>query len=175
MAVVRFPTGSSQPGPCGAGGLVQHFTTSVGPLPPTSPSESDIWYDNTQNIWYYYDGSDWLSFEKLTLNFTKDGNADGTFLRVGEVRSITTGYNILRNARLVYISAFAGSGQINKSVELQVNGATQYTFQLDSNLEYINDSVGLDLNQNDKLRLFVSSSGTPIKDLIVTTNICWRI
>lgn len=147
----------------------------IGPLPPLFPPIGFEWYNTTEKIWYTWDGTDWLSNEKITLNFARDGNADGTYLRVGEVKSSSAGHHIPKNARLVYLSAYATSGFATKGFEILKIGSLipLFSFNL-SSLKYSNTTISVNLNAGDVLQCLCVSAGSFVTDPVVDATICWR-
>ena len=151
-------------------------TNNIGSTPPNNPFLGIKWYNTLENIWYTWNGFTWLSDEKLHLVFNKSGNADGTFLRIGECSTINTGYIILRDARIVYITASGTEGLSNKTFELRKKGVSLslFTFSLNSYL-YSNSNVDLDLDANDILQCFCTNIGSTIKNPIISITLSWRI
>jgi len=82
-----------------AGGIEQ------GNTPPSDTSQ--IWHNTSDNILYFYDGSNWVSLQVYEVVFNDQGNTpNNTFFRVGN--TVTTdngiGYHIEFNARILGLS-----------------------------------------------------------------------
>ncbi len=167
--LIRYPSGTSK---------VQNYPLicSSGPCcPPINPSSGQHWWHPEQLTWYTWDGERWISDEKITYNFVKNKNADGTYLKIGSLKN-NASEQMLRDARIRYISAFAESGQNDKQFELRLLGSTISIFDFEfTSLSYINENAGVNLNRYDKLQVYCSYSGSIVENPAVTIIICWRL
>lgn len=155
-------------------GVPKHFVQPTVPL--AGMVDGDLWYNTTDNLWVTYDGTDWLSDEKITLTFTTNKKVDGTYVSVNGTKGSDAGHPILKNARLKYIAARAASGNATKSFEIRKNGTSTSLFDFSlSSLKYQNDNVGsIDLLTGENLQCFCTSVGSPVNKPVINVIVCWR-
>jgi hypothetical protein len=137
-----------------------------------------MWYNNNDNIIYYWDESrnKWLSVYTHNYLFTYSGNIDGLYMSVGNVVNSYAHFHILRDATITAIAADqdpVGSSQPDKDYEVQTNGADVFTFSMILH-EYTNEALNIDINEDDALQMYVVSVGTRVRDPIVNLEIRWR-
>ncbi len=175
MTVYTFPRGGSLPQQnllvnqthnaqcCGSGTL----TTPVNGM-----------RQEVDSIWYTYHLSidEWISDEKETLIFNKTGGANGTLLRIGEVKGDKAKYIVLSKARIMRITTIAGSGLVDKELEILVNNSPVFSFNLAS-LTYINSDVApIDLTANNEIQINVKFDvAQPIFNVVATLSIGWLL
>jgi len=145
---------------------------------PTSPTDGQMWYDNSsgERILYIYDSnrSKWLSSSEYTLQWGHD-NADGELLRGSGINNPGTGTGVLipHDATIVRITAHQRTGPATKQVDVLVNGTSVLNFDISSD-EYKSNTVDQDVNEDDELWVEVESAGTGTIDVAVTLWLAWR-
>lgn len=150
----------------------------MGSTLPTSPSDGQMFYDNSsgERILYIYDGtrSKWLSAQEFTLQWGHD-NADGELLRGSGVNNPGTGTGVLipHDCTIVRITAHQRTGPTTKQVDVLVNGTSALNFDISSD-EYKSNTVDEDLNEDDELWVEVDSAETGTRDVAVTLWLAWR-
>ncbi len=172
MTVVKFPSGSSLP--------------QRNPLVSTDPgliigSSATITGSRqlVDGIWYSYqeDIDDWISDEKETLIFNKVNGANGTFLRIGEVKGDDAKFLVLHKARIMRISARASSGLVDKVLDIYVDGVSKFNFNL-SALTYTNSDISpvIDVETNETIQVFVRYDlNELINNVVVTLSLGWLL
>jgi len=143
----------------------------------TPPSESNLWYNSNDNIIYYYDNvrSKWLSTSILNYLFTYSANIDGLYMSVGNIIDAYAHYNIVRDATIVSASAEqrpAGSFA-TKGYEIHTDGSSVYSFSMVSH-SYANNSLNVDIDQDEGLQVFCTAAGSKSRDPIVNLELRWR-
>jgi hypothetical protein len=148
-------------------------TTSSGTTPPT---DSNLWYNETYNMFFAYDPvrDKWLSISTHNYLFTFYANCDGLFLSIGEVKIASAYYPIPRTATITAIIASAESSD-NPSKQFDIYNDTTVlgSFSL-SNWEYQNMNANIDIPADGKLKVFCSDIGVRSRNPIVTLEIKWR-
>ena len=142
--------------------------------PAGTLAEGDCWYHTDDNLWYSYDGSEWISDEKETFAFGKKGSVDGAYLGIATVDG-SSGALIERNAKIMSVTAVASGGEASKALELRKDGAAAsiFSFALSSS-KYINTAVATNISANSFLQCFVSSTLGPVADPVVIVKVAWR-
>jgi len=150
---------------------------SSGTEPPASGT-GGIWYNNTNQIIYYWDEvrNKWLSVYTHNYLFTYSGNIDGLYMSVGNVVNSYAHFHIIRDATITSVTADQDpilSAQPDKGYQIQANGAPIYSFNMVSN-EYTNTGLNVDVNTDDELQMYVVAAGARVRDPIVNLELRWR-
>lgn len=145
---------------------------------PTSPSDGQMWYDNTsgERTLYVYDDvrSKWLSVAEWTLQWGHD-NGDGELLRGSGVNVAGTGTGVLipRDCTIVRISGQQRNGAAAKQFDVLVNGTSVLNFDLTSDV-YTSNTVDEDLDADDYIWVEVEAAGGGSQDVAITLWFAWR-
>lgn len=151
-------------------------TVISGTTPPSNLTS--LWYNNQDNIIYYYDTtrSNWLSTAIVNYLFTYGGNIDGLYMSVGNVKNSYAHFNITRPATITAVNADqdpTGSSQANKGYEIRTDGTNAYSFNMISH-SFASTSLNVQIDQNDELQVYVVSLGARVRDPIVSIELKWR-
>lgn len=150
--------------------------TSSGTTPP-DPDETNLWYNTTYNEFFYYDPNrtDWLSLTVHNYLYTRQGNIDGLYLSVGDLRHAEAHFFIPRPATITaVISSAQAIFNSSKGFELRdTAGNTLFSFS-HTNWEYQNMATNIQVNQGTKLRAFCVSTGDRVRNPAITLEIKWR-
>jgi len=77
----------------------------IGNTPPTDTNK--IWFNSSDNLFYFYDGSAWVSEQLFEVTFNDQGNTpNNTFFRVGNTitNDLGIGYVLEIDARIIGLS-----------------------------------------------------------------------
>ena len=152
-------------------------TLTSGTEPPASGT-GGIWYNNTDQIIYYWDEvrNKWLSVYTHNYLFTYSGNIDGLYMSVGNVVNSYAHFHILRDATVTAITADqdpTGSSDPDKNYEIRANGTDVFNFDMITH-EYTNEVANTDIYAGDSLQMYISGDGPRVRDPIVNLEIRWR-
>lgn len=145
---------------------------------PTSPSDGQLWYDNSsgERILYIYDGSrsKWLSSSEWVMQWGHD-DADGELLRNSGISSPATGtgVRIPHDCTIVRITARQTDGETAKQVDVLINGTSALNFDISSNV-YTSNTVNQDVDAGDYIWLEIEAAGGGSKDVSVSVWFAWR-
>jgi len=146
---------------------------------PTSPTDGQMWYDNSsgERTLYIYDGvrSKWLSVGEWTLQWGHD-NADGELLRGGggiNTPGTGTGVRIPKDCTITRITGRQRDGATPKQFDVLVNGTSVLNFDLITNV-YTSNTVDQDLNADDYVWVEVEAAGLGSQDVSITLWLAWR-
>lgn len=143
----------------------------------TPPENGNVWINPADGYAYIYDPyrGKWLTTARSTYVFTKDGSADGIYLRVGEVANEDAGYYITKPATIVMVHAISTTGSDPyKQFSIQNNHSEITTFAFDNDTKYLNELANINLSAGTLLQLFVSSTGGRIYNAVVQMEVAWR-
>lgn len=150
-------------------------TTYSGSNPP-DPNETNLWYNSSDNIFFYWDlnREKWLSTDTSTYLFTYSGNIDGLYLQIGTVTNSTAYYPIPRDSCIVYIIASADN-TTNPTKGFEIRDGSQanasvFSFNL-SDWEYSSMDIDVNLSAGAQLKCFCTDVGTRSRDPIVSIGI----
>jgi len=149
--------------------------TSSGTEPPDH-NETNLWYNTTANIFFYWDPTreKWLSTNTINYLFSFSGNIDGLYLMIGDVVNSYAYFPIPRDACITTIIASAyNTDNSSKGFEIRNTSTTLFSFNL-TNWEYSNFDANVDLDAGTRLKCFCSSAGARCRDPIITVEIRWR-
>jgi len=149
-------------------------TVYRGTTPPDSTSI--LWINPEDNYAYQYDTyrGHWLTTAKATYVFSKDGFADGVYLRVGDVANSDAGYYISKPATIVLLYCISTGGDTTKSFTIENNHSVLSTFQYNGSLQYLNNLAHIDLDTATILQVKVSSDGDKVENTVLQMEIAWR-
>ena len=160
-----------------ADGLIFTYPTIVSGTAPPASGTSGMWYNNNDNIIYYWDeGRDkWLSVYTHNYLFTYSGNIDGLYMSVGNVVNSYAHFHILRDATITALTADQdiASSQADKGYEIQVDGSSVFNFNVTLH-EYINENLNVDIPEDGKLQAYVVALGARVRDPILNLELRWR-
>ena len=149
-------------------------TTSTGTTPP---ADSNLWYNETLNEFFYYDPvrDEWLSLTVHNYLYTRQGNVDGLFLSVGDLRHADAHYFIPRPA--IITAVISSSEQIFNSAKgfeiTSSSSGTIYSFS-QTGWEFNDMAADIQVEENDQLRIFCTTSGDKCRNPAVTLEVRWR-
>jgi len=151
--------------------------TSSGTTPP-DPAETNLWYSLDLNMFFFYDygKEDWLSLAVNNYLFTYQGNCDGLYLSIGDLRHSEAHYLLPRHATITAIMA-STEDKFNdsKTFEIQDWGTpvSGGTFTLTDN-EYFTMDANIKLDEGSRLQVFCSAAGNKCRNPGVNFEIRWR-
>ena len=150
--------------------------TSSGTAPP-DPDESNLWYNTTYNEFFYYDPNrdDWLGLGMHNYLYTRQGNIDGLYMSVGDLRHAEAHFFIPRPATITaVISSAEEIFNSSKGFEIRDTiGNTLFSFS-HTNWEYNNMATNIEIDQDTKLRAFCVSAGDRCRNPSIMLEIRWR-
>lgn len=143
--------------------------------PSGAPPSGGLWVNANDNLAYTYDTvrGKWLSTYRIPYVFQRDGNADGIYLRIGEVALATVGYYMFRPATLTGAYIEAASGATGKLYDIYAS-STLLTTLTATGLNYYNLNLNIDINAGSRLRVFVSATGAAVNSVVAQLEIAWR-
>jgi len=150
-------------------------TIVSGTTPPDS-EEASLWYNNEDLIIYHWDQDRnlWLSNDLHNYLFTYQGNCDGLYLSIGDLRHAYAHYPIPRPSAITGIIAVAERrNNSSKGFEIRDGGSTLSSFNL-SNWLYSNMNANIALDEDTKLQIFCSAAGGRCRNPAVTLEVRWR-
>lgn len=151
--------------------------TSSGIEPP-DPEETNLWYNTDLHMFFYYDygKDDWLSLAVNNYLFTYQGNCDGLYLSIGDLRHAGAHYLMPRTATITAIMASAEEiFNSSKSFEIHNWGTliTGGTFTL-TNYEYFTMDANIRLDEGTRLQVFCTMDGDKCRNPGINFEIRWR-
>jgi len=158
-----------------------YFNTVVGGVTvsgttPPDPSYTTVWYNNGDFITYHWDPvrEEWLSNDLHNYLFTYQGNIDGLYLSIGDLRHSYAHYLIPRPASVTGIIAAAERrNNSTKGFDVRDDGSTLFSFNM-SNWEYVDMDASVHLDTGTKLQMFCQSAGGRVRNPGITLEIRWR-
>lgn len=159
-------------------GKVEAFKIPKGTAFPTSPApeDGDLFYRTDMSMIFSYDGTrgKWLSTTEMFLDWGANVG-DGKYLRIHGATATQTGYLMPRNGTIVNITAKGASGNLSKAIEIRRNNSNTAlaTFNLSSG-SYSDSSSNIDFQVGDYIQAFASSTGSPVRDIVVLATVSWR-
>lgn len=156
---------------------IDAFKIPKGPAFPPGPAEdADLFYRTDLSIMYQYDDSrgKWLSTTQMTYDWGAN-NADGKYLNIHGAAATMSGYLMPRSGTILALTAKIASGNQTKDIEIRHNhdGTTPLkTFTLTAG-SYSSAVENIDFAVGDFLQAYVTSSGTPARDVVVVAVIAW--
>jgi hypothetical protein len=155
---------------------VDAFKIPKGDTFPANPEDADLFYRTDLSITYQYDGSrgKWLSTTQMTFDWGSN-NADGKYLNIHGAVATMSGYLMPRSGTIIAVTAKIASGNQTKDIEIRRNHDTASPMKIFSLVggSYASVSENIDFAQGDYLQAFVSSTGTPARDIVVVATIAW--
>jgi len=148
-------------------------TTSTGTTPPT---DSNLWYNEIYNEFFYYDPEReaWLSLTVHNYLYTYQGNIDGLYMSIGDLRHLYAHYLMPRPATITgIISAAEQTFNSSKDFEIRDETTTVSGFT-HTNWEYYDMSTNISLDEGTRLKMYVSLAGSKIRNPSVTLEVRWR-
>ena len=132
---------------------------------------------------YMYDATrgKWLSVEATKYSFDLEDGADNQSIEyIGDIEN--SGPVIPFNGTIVYMAMNASGGQVNKGVQMLINGnnvADNADARIDGLMNLDNYKLtkldyNLNVNQNDMIQFEVVAAGNAVNDLSVDLWIKWR-
>lgn len=155
---------------------IDAFKIPKGTTFPTSPEDADLFYRTDLSITYQYDGSrgKWLSTTQMTYDWGAQ-NADGKYLNIHGAAATMSGYLMPRSGTIIALTAKIASGNQTKSIEIRKNHGNTTplkTITLTGGT-YSSAAENIDFTAGDFLQAFVTSTGTPARDIVVVAIIAW--
>lgn len=142
------------------------------------PKEHDtVWADQTTGIIYNYDPSrnKWLSARKDRFEFARKGASDGMYLPLlGDLDSVDDVYTAERNATINSVWCKSKSGNSYKVFQIHKNGVSIYQFGYTGSRIYVNNNLDLDILDTDTLQIYVTSTGSSIRNTVCRLGYSWR-
>jgi len=136
-------------------------TISGEPLPTTSGQVID---------------EDLITINRARFGYGKNGNVNGAYLRVESAASIETGHVMMRPARLTGIAVFYPTGTAEKRFEVRKNADPTPLLEVvvQVGVPKIIDELSIDFDLGDRIQVFVTASGSSIKDPNFWGEVGWR-
>ena len=150
---------------------------TVSPTAPASPSDGDMWFNNSsnQNLLYVYSAAlgFWLTAEyPLTWGEDSlDGNRAGWAGITGA--GANTHITFPRDALLTTITVNIRTGNQTKEIFLQVNGVTQSTISPVAGVAV--DFPNLQISANDTFWIQGNPAGAAATDIVISSWWRWRV
>jgi len=140
--------------------------------PPPTGSAS-VWIPPEDRMPFFWDEliGEWLTIDRTVFSFGRAGRADGSFLQSSGVNK-TGYYYIHRPAMMTHIYYRAHGGNSTKEVDLYVNGASVYNFNLVNGL-YVSE-LDIPLTTHDEIQVRVSNNGSHTTDNVCQLEVAWR-
>lgn len=119
---------------------------------------------------------DFITINRARFGYGKNGNVNGAYLRVEGAASTETGHVMMRDARLTGVAAFYPDGAADKRFEVRKNGDPTVLFEVVAfvGVPTIIDELEIDFDIGDRIQVFVTSSGTSVKDPNFWGEVGWR-
>lgn len=95
--------------------MVENF---AGPYKPYKPTKGQIWYDNSNKVLNFYNGTEWKQFNPAIPNITQyvsSGDTMTGILKLPEVSS-TTNFKLAATRTYVDTKKYKFSAELNKSI-----------------------------------------------------------
>ena len=145
---------------------------------PPNPSLSNIWYNDDDNVLYYWDTNrlKWLSIFTNNYLFTYGGAADGTYMTIGNVSHDSAYYYIPRPACIVGVTANAQASQ-NATKNFTLEDASTSSGVLDfqmANWVYRSFAEDADVDEGVELKCYVNAEGLSVRNPVVMMEVRWR-
>lgn len=155
---------------------IDAFKIPKGTSFPPNPEDADLFYRTDLSITYQFDGprNKWLSTTQMTYDWGAN-NADGKYLNIHGAAATMSGYLMPRSGTIIALTAKIASGNQTKDIEIRRNhdsGTPMKTLTLTSG-SYASVTENIDFAQGDYLQAFVTSTGTPARDIVVVATIAW--
>ena len=134
---------------------------------------------NVDGILYVYDNTrvKWLSVQRQTLVFGRDGNTNNQYLNLaGGGVSSKSGYRLMRNAVIVGISVQTSTSQ-NYNIHIRKNGSMTDELSLTvSGFGNANVSTNREFQTTDYLQCYLEyiGGGSGVSDPEVWVEMAWR-
>lgn len=155
---------------------IDAFKIPKGDTFPSNPEDADLFYRTDLSITYQYDGSrsKWLSTTQMTYDWGSN-NADGKYLNIHGAAATMSGYLMPRPGTIIALTAKVASGNVTKDIEIRRNHDTSNPLKQFSLVAGTYSSVteNIDFVSGDYLQAYVSSTGTPARDVVVVATIAW--
>jgi hypothetical protein len=147
-----------------------------GPIPPTDPYSGQPWYH--EGDIYHWDSvrQKWLTGPQRAFMFNSD-KAKGIYLKIGSISNAVAAYYVGRPGTIVGIFCVSGSGDNTKTFEIRDGSQGDialFSFSYNSLLEYLSDTINIDVNYNTKLKCWVSVVGDNVLDTVCQIEVSWR-
>lgn len=119
-----------------------------------------------------------LSIAEQPIMFSENKLSDQDWIAIGDAIDADSGYIADFDATLVYASAHCeDTGGNSKDVHLYINGVDNGsigTLSGGANATFINNTIDVDLDQGDRIRLRAEGSTGAIQDTVVKLTLKWR-
>jgi hypothetical protein len=140
---------------------------------PDTPSSNIITVSGSEFL------DDGASINRVRIGYGKDGNILGAYMRVEGTSSNNTGHVMLRQARLTGIAGYYDGGDATHAFDIKKNGdpTTLVSFTMIKGVAFtdVGSLVPIDFNVGDRVQIYVSASGTSIRDPNVWLEVAWRV
>lgn len=163
----------------GTGLYFENAIVGVSSSGTTPPEDSNLWYNNTYNEFFYYDPDrgEWLSMTLHNYLFTYQGAIDGLYLSIGNVSHADAHYYIPRPATITAIVASAeDKGEDEKTFELRDgnDGNSVITSFITTAWSFQDMSMSVNMDQDTQLKVYATSAGQAGRNPIITVEVRWR-
>ncbi len=145
---------------------------------PPNPSLSNIWYNEDDNVLYYWDTNriKWLSIFTNNYLFTYGGAADGTYMTIGNVSHDSAHYYMPRPACIVGVTANAQATSNSQKIFTLEDAATSsgmLNFQM-TNWVYRSFTEDSDVDEGVELKCYIGNEGLAVRNPVVMMEVRWR-
>lgn len=122
-------------------------------------------------------GGKYLSLSRQNYAYSRSGARDNGYLDVQQIAQVDAGWVIPRKGTIVAITSFWISGVNGKSLEIHRNNSATvlHSHVGDAGVPNYENTLNVDLNAGDKLRVFVSAAGGSITNTNVIVEVAWRL
>lgn len=172
------PSADPQWGSVNEPGVVIYDPSSTDPMSP-SPTQGDLYYNTSLNLWMFYDGSrtKWLSVETCEVLFGRRRNTGaGAYYKMidGLSFSSTLGRRAAHNGTVVGMS-YTRSNTTSTTFDVTANGSNISGAALSSSAASgATSSLDGDFSSGDVLGVRNRSGGGKTRDVMGYVRIRWR-
>lgn len=146
---------------------------------PSGPGiNGNMWLDTSTNILYMHDNvrGKWLSANRNYIEFVRNGVSDGMYMPIiGDLDSEVDYFTPGKDSTITAVYCKSRGGAADKTFIIYKNDVNVFEFlYTGSDREYTNNSVDVDVNKDDRVRLYVTEYGGPTKAPFCRIEYAWR-
>lgn len=153
----------------------------VSATPPAGPSNGNVWMDSGTQIVYVFDAvrNKWLSISRHMYFFSRNGNANGAFIKAADTNDIGAGWSVAYNGVLTGIHIRSTDGLDTKSFQIIEYNTTETLLDVaypgGGILSYTNIGLNIDVSTLDVLQCYTPAEADNTVDVIIQLGIAWRV
>jgi hypothetical protein len=117
-----------------------------------------------------------LSVHRQHFGFGRNGNADNTYLRVGDALNNESGWVMPRDATITAWSVFYPGGAASKGFEIRINNVAVAlaSATVTQDVVTLQKNLNIDIDEGDRLQVFVVAAGGNANDANSSIEVAWR-